>query len=89
MEELQKEIGAAKSRISQEEFLQTSLAPWRELDLPLEETATESSEILLAAVPAIVAPEELERQQGAGPPSSPLTAFPAPREKTSPPAGAG
>ncbi len=64
VEELQKEIGAAKSRISQEEFLQTSLAPWRELDLPLEETATESSEILLAAVPAIVAPEELERQQG-------------------------
>lgn len=63
VEELQKEMGAAKSRIAQEEFLQASLAPWRELDLPLEETSTESSEILLAAVPVMVAPEELERRQ--------------------------
>lgn len=63
VEELQKEMSAAKSRISQEEFLQASLAPWRELDLPLEETSTESSEILLAAVPVMVTPEELERRQ--------------------------
>lgn len=63
VEELQKEMSAAKSRIAQEEFLQASLAPWRELDLPLEETSTESSEILLAAVPVMVAPEELERRQ--------------------------
>lgn len=63
VEELQKETGACKSRISQEEFLQASLAPWRELDLPLEETGTESSRILLTAVPVSVTVEELLRQQ--------------------------
>ncbi|MCI9196068.1 MAG: V-type ATP synthase subunit I [Angelakisella sp.] len=63
VEELQKETGACKSRISQEEFLQASLAPWRELDLPLEVTGTESSRVLLAAVPVTVTVEELERQQ--------------------------
>ena len=63
VEGLQKEIGAAKSRISHEEFLQASLAPWRELDLPLEAVATESSRVLLAALPVNVTDEELERQQ--------------------------
>lgn len=63
VEELQKEIAAAKSRISQEEFLQTSLAPWRELDLPLEDTATESSRVSLAALPVTVTAQELEKQQ--------------------------
>ena len=58
VEELQKETGACKSRISQEEFLQASLAPWRELDLPLEVTGTESSRVLLAAVPVTVTVEE-------------------------------
>ena len=59
-EKLQKEMSAAKSRIAQEEFLQTSLAPWQEFDLPLEVTATGSASILLAAVPVTVTMEELE-----------------------------
>lgn len=63
VEELQKEMAAAKSRISREEFLQASLTPWLELDLPLEETATGSSEILLAAVPVAVTEAELEAKQ--------------------------
>ena len=63
VEELQKETAAAKSRIAQEEFLQASLAPWLELDLPLEETATASSEILLAAIPVAVTEAELEAKQ--------------------------
>jgi len=63
VEELQKETGAAKSRIAQEEFLQASLDPWRELDLPLEETGTESCRVLLSAVPVTVTMEDLEQQQ--------------------------
>ncbi len=63
VEELQKEMAAAKSRISQEEFLQLSLAPWQKFDLPLEETATASSEILMAAVPITVTEAELEAKQ--------------------------
>ena len=62
VEELEKEMSAAKSRISQEEFLQASLAPWQELDLPLELTGTESSSILLYALPLTVNLEELEQQ---------------------------
>lgn len=63
VEELQKEMAELKSRISQEEFLQASLAPWRQLDLPLEVTGTESSSILLSALPVSVTVEELESQQ--------------------------
>lgn len=61
VEELEKEMAAAKSRISQEEFLQASLAPWQQLDLPLETTGTESSSILLYALPITVSVEELEQ----------------------------
>ena len=69
VEGLQKEMAAAKSRIAQEEFLQASLAPWQSLDLPLEETATDSASILLAAVPLAVTTEDLvqkSQEQGLG-----------------------
>lgn len=67
VEELEKEMSAAKSRISQEEFLQASLAPWRELDLPLELIGTESSSILLYALPVTVSVEELLQQADPSP----------------------
>ena len=69
VEEIQKKISACKSSISKEEFLQASLEPWKELDLPLEEDGTESSRVLLAILPVDVSREELEKEcqaQGIG-----------------------
>ena len=61
-EETRRAMADAKSAISQEEFLQASLAPWKELDIPLELQETQSCRVLLASLPVTVTLEELAEQ---------------------------
>ncbi len=59
VEEIQKEIGRCQSDIGRTEFLISSLMPWKDLDIPLDERSTHDSEIFLLMLPLSAAPEEL------------------------------
>ncbi len=61
VEEIQKEMNQCRSEMGKTEFLISSLEPWKELDIPLDETATHDSEIFLLLFSGGTTLEELEK----------------------------
>ena len=61
VEDLQREMGEKKSQISKVQFQQSSLEPWKKLDLPLDQLSTRSTQIQLMAVSVQIPQQVLEQ----------------------------
>lgn len=59
VEAQQREISFLKGELSKQEFLISSLEPWKDLDQPLDRLETRSAQVILAVLPLEVSLEEL------------------------------
>ncbi|WP_071433392.1 V-type ATP synthase subunit I [Angelakisella massiliensis] len=61
VETLQREMGEKKSQVGKIQFRQSSLEPWKKLDLPLDQLSTRSTQVQLMTVPVQVPQQTLEQ----------------------------